>query len=64
MGVDLYDRRLRLVAAVWASVIMTAMSDLGEGTDWQHVGVDDIVSRLDATFTEFMDEIRDVARPD
>jgi AcrR family transcriptional regulator len=64
MGVDLYDRRLRLVAAVWASVIMTAMSDLGEGTDWTQVGIDDIVSRLEATFAEFMDEIQDVARPD
>jgi AcrR family transcriptional regulator len=65
LGLDLGHRRLRMVSAIWSSIIMTALSDLTEeGVDWQHVGVDDIVSRLDATFTEFMDEIRDVARPD
>ena len=29
MGVGLDDRGLRLVAAVWASIIMTALGDLG-----------------------------------
>ena len=29
MGVGLDDRELRLVAAVWASIIMTALADLG-----------------------------------
>ena len=30
MGVDLDDRRLRLVSAVWASIIMTALADLAD----------------------------------
>ena len=29
MGVDLDDRRLKLVSAVWGSIIMTALADLG-----------------------------------
>jgi AcrR family transcriptional regulator len=63
MGVDQYDRRLRLVAAVWASIIMTALGDLGEGTDWTQVGIDDIITRLEATFAEFMGEIENAHRP-
>jgi AcrR family transcriptional regulator len=63
MGVDQYDRRLRLVAAVWASIIMTALGDLGEGTDWTQVGIDDIIARLEATFAEFMGEIENAHRP-
>jgi AcrR family transcriptional regulator len=63
MGVDIYDRRLRLIAAVWASIIMTALGDLGEGTDWTQVGIDDIIARLEATFAEFMGEIENVQHP-
>ena len=47
MGVDLDDRRLRLVSAVWASIIMTALADLADDdTDWGSIGIDDMVSRL------------------
>jgi len=61
LGVDLENRRLKLLAAVWGSIIMTAMADLSEqGVDWGRVGIDDIVARLEATFAEFMGEIRDV----
>ena len=61
LGVDLENRRLKLLAAVWGSIIMTAMADLSErGVDWGRVGIDDIVARLEATFAEFMDEIGDV----
>jgi AcrR family transcriptional regulator len=63
MGVDIYDRRLRLIAAVWASIIMTALGDLGEGTDWTQVGIDDIIARLEATFAEFVGEIENVQHP-
>jgi AcrR family transcriptional regulator len=63
MGVDLGDRRLRLISAMWGSIIMTALGDLSEpGVEWENVGVDGVVSRLDATFAEFMDEIQDVGR--
>ena len=33
MGVDLDDRALRLVAAVWAAMIMSALADLGRTPD-------------------------------
>jgi AcrR family transcriptional regulator len=63
MGVDLDDRKLRLVASVWASLIMTALGDLDEETDWQRVGIDDIVSRLEAAFAEFTELVDDVRQP-
>jgi AcrR family transcriptional regulator len=63
MGVGLDDRTVKLVAAVWASIIMTAMSDLGDGTDWSQVGIDDLVSRLEATFAEFIGLVGDIPQP-
>ena len=63
MGVDLDDRGLRLVAAVWASIIMTALADLGMATNWQGVDVDDAVDRIDATFAQFAGLIEAVAQP-
>ena len=60
LGVDLGDRRLRLISAMWGSIIMTALGDLSEpGVEWENVGVDGVVSRLEATYAEFMDEIQD-----
>jgi AcrR family transcriptional regulator len=54
MGVDVEDRTLQLISAMWGSIIMTALADLADdGTDWDHVGVDDIVARLESTFAEF-----------
>ncbi len=64
MGVDVEDRRVKLISAVWGSIIMTALGDLSEqDVDWEHVGIDDIVTRLEATFAEFMGEIGDVRHP-
>ena len=63
MGVDLEDRGLRLVAAVWASIIMTALADLGRTTEWQGVGIDDAVDRIEATFAQFTGLIDGVAQP-
>jgi hypothetical protein len=45
---------------MWSSFIMTALGDLGEKTDWQRVGIDDIVSRLEAAFAEFTELVDDV----
>jgi AcrR family transcriptional regulator len=60
LGGELGDRRLRLISAMWGSIIMTALGDLSEpGVEWENVGVDGVVSRLEATFAEFMDEIQD-----
>lgn len=63
MGVDMEDRRLKMVSAMWAAIIMTALGDLNEETDWQQVGIDDIVSRLDRAFAEFTELVDDVRRP-
>jgi AcrR family transcriptional regulator len=60
MGLDLDDRKLKLVAAMWSSFIMAALGDLREETDWQRVGIDDIVSRLEVAFAEFTELVDDV----
>jgi AcrR family transcriptional regulator len=64
MGVGYDDRGLRLVAAVWASIIMTALADLGDsGTDWGSIRVDDVISRLEVTFAEFIGLVGDIRQP-
>jgi AcrR family transcriptional regulator len=64
LGVGLDDRRLRLISAMWGGIIMTALADLAEpSVDWANIDIDGIISRLEATFAEFMDEIRDVQPP-
>ena len=63
MGVGLEDRGLRLVAAVWSSIIMTALADLGMATDWQGVGIDDAVDRIEETFAQFSGLIDGVVLP-
>jgi AcrR family transcriptional regulator len=64
LGVDIEHRRLKLVSAIWGSIIMTALADLSEhGVDWEDVGIDGIVARLEATFVEFMGEIGNVGQP-
>jgi AcrR family transcriptional regulator len=63
LGVDLGDRKLRLISAMWGSIIMTALGDLSEpGVEWENVGVDGVITRLEETFAEFMDEIQDAGR--
>jgi AcrR family transcriptional regulator len=63
MGVDLESRSLRLVAAVWASIIMTALADLGMATGWRGVGIDDAVERIEETFAQFSGLIDGVVEP-
>jgi AcrR family transcriptional regulator len=64
LRIDIGSRRLKLIAAVWRSIIMTALTDLTEeGVDWTHIGIDDIVTRLEVTFAEFMGEMSEVGQP-
>jgi AcrR family transcriptional regulator len=62
MNVDLTDRGLQLVAAVWAAIIMTALADLGMDTGWKGVDIDDAVDRIDVTFAQFAGQISGVAQ--
>jgi AcrR family transcriptional regulator len=61
MGVGLDDRRLKLVSALWSAVIMTALNDVAdEVVDWQHLSIDDLTGRLEATFADFVGLVGDV----
>ena len=62
MGVGLDDRELRLVAAVWASIIMTALADVSMATSWRSVDIDDVIDRIDETFAQFAGVIDGVAQ--
>jgi AcrR family transcriptional regulator len=63
MGTGLQERRLRLVSAVWGSVLMTALTDLaGECRDWSQVSIDDLLDRIEVAFAEFASEISDVGQ--
>jgi AcrR family transcriptional regulator len=58
LGTGLHERRLRLVSAVWGSILMTALTDLAsECRDWSQISIDDVIDRLEVTFAEFMGEI-------
>ena len=63
MGVAVDDQRLKLVATVWAVIILTAQDDLGPDTDWDQVTIDELVTRVEKAYTEFVDVIEDVRQP-
>ena len=63
MGVAPDDRRLKLIAAVWAAIILTAVDGLGPHTDWERMTVEAIVSLLEATYAQFIDSIANVRHP-
>ena len=54
-GFVLDDRRLRLVAAVWSAILLTAPGDFGPDTDWQQVDIDILVDLLNDTYKQFID---------
>lgn len=54
LGVDLYDRKVKLVSAVWGAVMMTALGGVArEKSDWSRVCVDDLIDGVKAVFGEF-----------
>ena len=53
MGVPVHDRGPRLVSAVWGSVLMTALTDVAAEVDWSELTIDDLIARLEATYTQF-----------
>ncbi len=51
----------RLLAAV--RIIMTAQDDLGPDTDWDHFTIDELVTRVETAYSEFVDVIADAPTP-
>ncbi|MBN3510426.1 TetR/AcrR family transcriptional regulator [Mycolicibacterium nivoides] len=54
MGVPGDDRRLKLTAVVWGSIIMTGIAELGSRSNWDSVTVDDIVDKIKASYADFL----------
>ncbi|CAA0114914.1 HTH-type transcriptional regulator BetI [Mycolicibacterium vanbaalenii] len=58
LGTTVGDRRIKLIAAVWAAVLMTALTELTDDlTTGGRVEIDDMVAVLDLTYAEFAGEI-------
>jgi AcrR family transcriptional regulator len=56
MGVEINDRKLRLVVAVWAAILLTAPGELDLNTPWgQNVDTDELISLLNDTYKQFID---------
>ncbi len=64
LGADIHDRRVKLVSAVWTSVLMTALTEVADdGRDLSQVSVDDLIDSLESTFAEFTAQMADVRQP-
>lgn len=62
MGVVYDAPELKLVAALWGSILLSAFSDLGAGTDWDTMTVDTLVSRLAGVYAQFVDIAKGVGK--
>jgi len=63
MGVNGDDLRLRLVGAVWASIVLTALAGFDATTDWEAVTIDEIVARVESMYREFVMVSGNAAQP-
>jgi AcrR family transcriptional regulator len=63
MGIPVEDQRVKLIATVWAAIIMTAQDDLGPSTDWDSLTIDELVSRVEDAYAQFVGIISDVGQP-
>jgi AcrR family transcriptional regulator len=64
LGVPLDHRRVRLIAAVWGAVLMTAVRDIAaDPVRSAHLSVDDVMNAFETTYAEFTRELADVAQP-
>ena len=58
MGTTVDDRRVKLVAAVWGGLLMTALQDATRDlTDAVSITVDDLIDAFEATYTDFVGQI-------
>lgn len=63
MGVSWDDQRLKLTAAVWGSILMTALTRLAPGSDWDTVTVDAIITKVQITYAEFVEVAAGARQP-
>lgn len=56
MAVAVDDPRLRLVGALWAAVVMTALAGVrNDAADWHSITIDEIVARIDNAYSQFVE---------
>ena len=64
MGTTLEDRRVKLLAAIWGALLMTAMRELAHSaSDAAGIRVDDVVAAFEDTYADFAREIAGVGQP-
>jgi AcrR family transcriptional regulator len=64
MGTTVDDRRVKLLAAVWGALLMTAMRELASvASERAGIGVDDVVSAFESTYADFAGEIAGLGQP-
>lgn len=64
MGAGLDDRKVKLMSAVWGSILMTALTNLGDqDLDWTQLSIDIVTDQLEATYAEFTGEIGALRQP-
>jgi AcrR family transcriptional regulator len=61
MGVAGDDQRLKLVASLWGVILTTAMGEITKA-QWNSVTVDDIVARIESTYSLFLAETAGVGQ--
>lgn len=58
MGTSVEDRRVKLTAAVWGGILMTALQGAtGRMTDAVSLTVDDLLVAFEATYADFVEQI-------
>ncbi|MDZ4240424.1 MAG: TetR family transcriptional regulator [Hydrogenophaga sp.] len=64
MGTTVEDRRVKLIAAVWAALLMTALRELSDDlVGLVNVDIEDMVAVFEATYAEFAGEIARLGQP-
>jgi AcrR family transcriptional regulator len=63
MGVALDDRRLKLVATVWAAIVMTALGEQGSRATWSNLDIDTVISLVEDTFAQFIEVTAGLRQP-
>jgi AcrR family transcriptional regulator len=64
MGTTVDDRRVKILAAVWGALLLTALQDLNvQAGPGALVTVDDVIAAFQSTYAEFVGEIAGLGQP-